>query len=243
VVYQCSGWTYDNAYLITFKIEPLHTRAHAHTRARTHTHTRAHAHTHTQTHTHTHAHTHTHTCSIDPAIVGSTGGRLLLESSAVRPSHSLSSMVAKRVPLRPIFRVGNSQKSLGATAGEYGGWVMTGMLFSARNCSRASDVWLGANASSHTSLVVLQFLVEKSIPVITQPSYSPDLAPSDFRLFPTLKMGLKGTRFATMEDIEPDGRTAEVSKRSLHPVLPTMAGSMEQVCVCVRRGPTLKVIR
>jgi hypothetical protein len=28
-------------------------------------------------------------CSIDPAIVGSTGGRLLLESSGVRPSHSI----------------------------------------------------------------------------------------------------------------------------------------------------------
>jgi hypothetical protein len=32
---------------------------------------------------------HTHTCSIDPAIVGSTGGRLLMESSGVRPSHSI----------------------------------------------------------------------------------------------------------------------------------------------------------
>ena len=85
VVYQCNGWTYDNAYLITFKAGPL------------------------RTHTHTHTHKHTHTCSIDPAIVGSTGGRLLLESSAVRPSHSMSSMVAKCVPLRPIFRVGNSQ--------------------------------------------------------------------------------------------------------------------------------------
>ena len=58
------------------------------------------------------------------------------------------------------------------------------------------------NAPSHTSLVVQQFLAEKSIPVITQPLYSPDLAPSDFYLFPALKMGLKGTRFATMEDIE-----------------------------------------
>ena len=36
-------------------------------------------------------------------------------------------MVAKRVLLRPIFRVGNSQKSLGARSVEYGGWVMTGM--------------------------------------------------------------------------------------------------------------------
>jgi hypothetical protein len=38
----------------------------------------------------------------------------------------LSSKVEKSVPLRPIFRVGKSQKSLGARSGEYGGWVMTG---------------------------------------------------------------------------------------------------------------------
>ena len=48
------------------------------------------------------------------------------------------------------------------------------------------DKWQGEwflhhdNASSHTSLAVQQFLAEKSIPVITQPPYSPDLAPSDF---------------------------------------------------------------
>jgi hypothetical protein len=76
------------------------------------------------------------------------------------------SMVAKGVSLRPTFRVGNSQMSLGARSGEYGGWVLIGML--------------GAKAPSHTSLVVQQFLAEKSIPVITQPPCSPDLAPSDF---------------------------------------------------------------
>jgi len=48
----------------------------------------------------------------------------------------------------------------------------------------------------------LQFLAERSIPVITQPPYSPDLAPSEFWLFPTLKMGLKRRRFANMEDIK-----------------------------------------
>jgi hypothetical protein len=37
----------------------------------------------------------------------------------------------------------------------------------------------------------------------------PHLAPSDFWLFPTLKMGLKGTHFATMEDIERNA-TAEL---------------------------------
>jgi hypothetical protein len=35
------------------------------------------------------------------------------------------SMVAKSVPARPIFRVGNSPKPLGTRSGEYGGWVMT----------------------------------------------------------------------------------------------------------------------
>jgi len=60
-------------------------------------------------------------------------------------------------------------------------------------------------------LVVQQFLDEKSIPVITQPPYSPDLAPSDFWLFPSLKMGLKGTGFSNMEDIKSNA-TAELQK-------------------------------
>jgi len=53
------------------------------------------------------------------------------------------------------------------------------------------------------------FLAEKSIPVITQPPYSPDLAPCDFWLFPTLKMDLKGMRFATMKT---SNSTAELQK-------------------------------
>jgi len=56
-----------------------------------------------------------------------------------------------------------------------------------------------------------QLLAKKSIPVITQPPYSPELAPSDFWLFHTLKTGIKGTRFATTEDIESNS-TAELRK-------------------------------
>ena len=67
------------------------------------------------------------------------------------------------------------------------------------------------NAPSHTLLVVQQFLAEESIPVITQPPYSKDLAPSDFWLFPTLKMGLKGMCFTTMEDIK-SNVTAELQR-------------------------------
>jgi hypothetical protein len=70
------------------------------------------------------------------------------------------------------------------------------------------DMWQGEwclhhdNAPSHTSLVVQQFLAKKSILVITQPLYPLDLGPSDFWLFCTLKMGLKGTHFAAMADIK-----------------------------------------
>jgi hypothetical protein len=56
----------------------------------------------------------------------------------------MSSMFVKYVPLRHIFRIGKSPKSLGARSGECDGWVMTGMFFSARNCCAISDVWLGA---------------------------------------------------------------------------------------------------
>jgi hypothetical protein len=49
---------------------------------------------------------------------------------------------------------------------------------------------------------VQQSLTEKNISDITQPPYSPDLAPSDFWLFPILKMGLMGAKFAAMEDIK-----------------------------------------
>ena len=67
------------------------------------------------------------------------------------------------------------------------------------------------NAPSHASLVVQEFLAEKSIPFITQPPYSPDLVPSDFWLFSILKMGFKGTGFATMEGIKSNA-TAELQK-------------------------------
>jgi len=153
----------------------------------------------------------------------------------------MSSMAAKRVPFRPIFRVGNSQKSLGARSGEYGGWVMTGMLFSARNCCTTSDVWLGAFASSHTSLVVQQFLAEKSIPLITQPQYSPDLAPSDFRL-PYSENGPEGDAFRNHgrhRMRRPNSRRFQKKPSAGN----SNSGRIDGASVCVRKGPALKVIR
>lgn len=51
------------------------------------------------------------------------------------------------------------------------------------------------NAPSHTCFVVSQFLAKNKVATLNQPPYSPDLAPSDFFLFPRLKKDLKGRRF------------------------------------------------
>jgi transposase len=54
----------------------------------------------------------------------------------------------------------------------------------------------------HNAISVRQFLATKQVPVIHQAPYSPDLAPSDFFLFPKLKHLLKGTHFQSIEDIQ-----------------------------------------
>jgi hypothetical protein len=48
------------------------------------------------------------------------------------------------------------------------------MQFGGNGASGGREEWIlhHDNAPSHTSLVVQQFLAEKSIPVITQPPYS-----------------------------------------------------------------------
>jgi len=57
-----------------------------------------------------------------------------------------------------------------------------------------------------------------------------------FLAVPSSENGPQGNAFCNhgRHQIEYDGRTLEDSKRSLPPLLPTMAGSMEQVCVCAK---------
>jgi len=43
------------------------------------------------------------------------------------------------------------------------------------------------NAPRHTAVSINEFLAEKSIPVVPQPPYSPDLSPCDFFVFPCQK--------------------------------------------------------
>jgi transposase len=51
------------------------------------------------------------------------------------------------------------------------------------------------------ALSVRGFLASKQVTVLEHPSYSPDLAPSDFLLFPKIKEILKGRHFDDIDDI------------------------------------------
>ena len=71
-------------------------------------------------------------------------------------------------------------------------------------------------ASADAALLIHEFLTKHETTVVPQPSYSPDLAPAEFLLFPKWKSSLKGRRFQTEEEIE------ENSIRDLRTVLQNM---------------------
>jgi hypothetical protein len=94
---------------------------------------------------------------------------------------------------------------------------------------------------SHISLVMQQlFLAEKNIPTTVISLHS---------LYS--ESGPQRDTFCNHggHEIECDGQILKDSKRNLPPVFPTMAGSKEQVCVClcvyvcVKKNSTLKTIR
>ena len=58
------------------------------------------------------------------------------------------------------------------------------------------------NAPAHSCRIVQDFLDKHEISTLTHPPYSPDLAPNDFWLFPSLNAFLKGTRFQTVDNIQ-----------------------------------------
>jgi hypothetical protein len=66
-----------------------------------------------------------------------------------------------------------------------------------------SNEWflLHDNVPAHTAGVV-RFLAKRQVTVLHDPSYSPDLAPADFFLFPKLKSQLKGKRFQDISTIQ-----------------------------------------
>jgi hypothetical protein len=70
------------------------------------------------------------------------------------------------------------------------------------------------NAPAHTSRIVTAKLEELRFEVVPHALYSPDLAPSDFFLFPNLKKWLGGRRFTSNEEViaETNGYFAELEE-------------------------------
>ncbi|XP_046396633.1 histone-lysine N-methyltransferase SETMAR-like [Ischnura elegans] len=58
------------------------------------------------------------------------------------------------------------------------------------------------NAPVHTCLTVTEVLARNNVATLPQPPYSPDVAPSDFFLFPRMMKDLKGKRFGTVQAVE-----------------------------------------
>jgi len=74
----------------------------------------------------------------------------------------------------------------------------------------ASNSWIlhHDNAPAHTALSVRKFLATKQITVLEHPAYSPDLAPSDFFLFPKIKKILRGRHFDDIDYIGNNTKSA-----------------------------------
>lgn len=66
----------------------------------------------------------------------------------------------------------------------------------------AGVVLIHDNARPHTARATQQLLEKFGWDIFDHPPYSPDLAPSDFHLFPELKTRLGGKRFQTNEDLQ-----------------------------------------
>ena len=58
------------------------------------------------------------------------------------------------------------------------------------------------SAPAHTMLSVQQFLTKNDMTPMLHPFYLPDLALSDFFLFPWMKKVLKGKQFADVEEVK-----------------------------------------
>jgi len=68
------------------------------------------------------------------------------------------------------------------------------------------------NAPVHASLLIRSYLAKRQTSVVPHLPYSPDLAPGDFFLFPTLKTTLKGRHFQTTGEVQ------ENAIRKLHAI-------------------------
>jgi hypothetical protein len=84
-------------------------------------------------------------------------------------------------------------------------------------------------------LKVKNYLTNYNVTAFEHPSYSSDLSPSDFFLFPLLKRFLKGQRFASAEEVTANATRALTGIEKLLPgMLPKALRILTKVCYCSR---------
>ena len=83
------------------------------------------------------------------------------------------------------------------------------------------------NMPAHASHLVQSFLVKHQITQVTQPPYSPDLAPCYFWLFPKIKSPLTEKRFQTISEIQENtmGQVMAIGRTVWGPKVPALKGT------------------
>jgi histone-lysine N-methyltransferase SETMAR len=66
----------------------------------------------------------------------------------------------------------------------------------------STPLLLHDNARPHTAKRTLEVVENLGWEILLHPPYSPDLAPSDFHLFPSLKKDLRGVHFETLQEMK-----------------------------------------
>jgi histone-lysine N-methyltransferase SETMAR len=61
-------------------------------------------------------------------------------------------------------------------------------------------LFLQDNAAPHKAAITHHKLADLHFEILKHPTYSPDLAPSDYYLFPNLKKHLDGRKFSSIEE-------------------------------------------
>ena len=74
---------------------------------------------------------------------------------------------------------------------------------------------------------MLRYLTKHQITQLTQPTYSLDVAPCNFWLFPKLESPLKGKRFQTIDEIQENvmGQLMAISTTAWGPKVPALKGT------------------
>ena len=93
------------------------------------------------------------------------------------------------------------------------------------------------NARPHVANHVMQFLAKFNITYVLHPTYSSDLAPCDFFLFPSLKAKLRGIRFEIYEAVL---KKSEAILKDLRHVFEEWQQRCKKCIQLGRSRPTLK---